>query len=302
MKKKIVYQCNKCGYISHGYFGKCPNCNSWNTLEEKEEKVRDFRPIDDAFFETLADDIAFCQEILRVILNDKKLIVEDVIVQNSKRNLYGRSVRLDALCTLGDGTKCNIEVQRSNNDNHLKRVRFNAASISVVDSQKGEHFRKMEDLYVVYLSEFDVFHKGYTKYHVDSMIRETGEIVKDGLERIFVNTEIKDGTELSELMSCFLEKEVDNPKFPEFSKRMRFLKHEKGGLDAVCEVMERYEEIAAKKAAEKATKEASRKANINAVKNMIQFNISKDMILTKYSKEEYEQAVKELGEAQSENK
>ena len=178
-----------------------------------------------------------------MILSDKKLIVEDVIVQNSKRNLYGRSVRLDALCTLGDGTKCNIEVQRSNNDNHLKRVRFNAASISVVDSQKGEHFRKMEDLYVVYLSEFDVFHKGYTKYHVDSVIRETGEIVKDGLERIFVNTEIKDGTELSELMSCFLEKEVDNPKFPEFSKRMKFLKHEKGGLDAVCEVMERYDEM-----------------------------------------------------------
>lgn len=44
--------------------------------EEKEEKVRDFRPIDDAFFETLADDRAFCQEILRVILSDKKLVVE----------------------------------------------------------------------------------------------------------------------------------------------------------------------------------------------------------------------------------
>lgn len=46
------------------------------TLEEKEEKVRDFRPRDDAFFETLADDRAFCQEILRVILSDKKLVVE----------------------------------------------------------------------------------------------------------------------------------------------------------------------------------------------------------------------------------
>ena len=44
-------------------------------------------------------------------------------------------------------------------------------------------------------------------------------------ERVFVNTEIKDGTELSELMTCFLEKEVDNPNFPEFSKRMKFLKH-----------------------------------------------------------------------------
>ena len=107
-------------------------------------------------------------------------------------------------------------------------------------------------------------------------------------ERVFVNTEIKDGTELSELMTCFLEKEVDNPNFPEFSKRMKFLKHEKGGLDAVCDVMERYEEIAAEK------------ANIKAVKNMIQFNISKNMILTKYSETEYEQAVKELEEEEAE--
>ena len=105
---------------------------------------------------------------------------------------------------------------------------------------------------MVYISEFDVFHGGYTKYHVDSVVRETGRKVKDGLERIFVNTEIKDGTELSELMTCFLEKEVDNPKFPEFSKQMKFLKHEKGGLDAVCDVMEKYEEIAAEKAAKEA--------------------------------------------------
>ena len=215
------------------------------TLEEKEEKVRDFRPIDDAFFETLADDRAFCQEILRVILSDKKLVVEDVVVQNSKRNLYGHSVRLDALCTLGNGTKCNIEVQRSNNDEHLKRVRYNAASIAVVDSQKGDKFRELEDLYVVYISEFDVFHGGYTKYHVDSVVRETGKKVKDG-------------------------------------------------LDAVCDVMERYKEIAAEKAEEK--------ANIKAIKNMIQFNISKSMILIKYSETEYEQAVKELEKEEAEQK
>ena len=65
---------------------------------------------------------------------------------------------------------------------------------------------------------------------------------------------------------------------------------------AVCDVMERYEEIAA----EKAAKEAAEKANIKAVKNMIQFNISKNMILTKYSETEYEQAVKELEEEEAE--
>ena len=109
------------------------------------------------------------------------------------------------------------------------------------------------------------------------------------MERIFVNTEIKDGTELSELMTCFLEKEVDNPNFPEFSKRMKFLKHEKGGLDAVCDVMEKYEEIAVEK------------ANIKAVKNMIKiFHATKQQILQIYSETEYEQAVKELEEEEAE--
>ena len=129
-------------------------------LKEKEEKVKDLRPIDDVFFEVLADDIAFCQEMLRILLDDGKLIVTDVIVQSSQRNLYGRSVRLDALCTLGNGKKCNIEVQRSDNDDHLRRVRFNAASIAVRDSQTKQRFEQLEDIIVVYISQFDIFKSG----------------------------------------------------------------------------------------------------------------------------------------------
>lgn len=261
------------------------------TLEEKKEKVKDFRPIDDAFFETLADDTAFCEEILRVILNDDKLTVEDVIVQSSQRNIYGRSVRLDALCTLGDGTKCNIEVQRADSDDHLKIVRFNASSIIVTDSQKRDKFNSIDNLYVVYISEFDIFKKGHTLYHVDSVIRETSDIVDDGLARIFVNTEINDGTDVSELMSCFKQKQVNNSKFPIFSNRMDFLKNAEGGLNAVCEVMERYEKIAA----EKAEKEATEKANIRAVISMITtFHATKAQILKLYSENEYNQAMKEI--------
>ena len=97
---------------------------------------------------------------------------------------------------------------------------------------------------------------------------------------------------LSELMTCFWKKEVDNRTFGVFSKRMKFLKHEKGGLDAVCDVMERYEEIAAEKAEEK--------ANIKAVKNMIKvFQATKQQILQIYSETEYEQAVKELEEEET---
>lgn len=110
------------------------------SLEEKRKKVQDLRPIDDVFFEVLADDTDFCQEILRVILEDENLTVTDVIVQSSSRNLYGRSVRLDALCTLGNGKKANIEVQRFHSDDHAKRVRFNASVITAKESQTGTAF------------------------------------------------------------------------------------------------------------------------------------------------------------------
>ncbi|MCI8428048.1 MAG: hypothetical protein HFJ03_11075, partial [Lachnospira sp.] len=87
-----------------------------HTREEIVTILQEQRPIDDVLFEVLASDKDFCQEILRVILEDEALIVEEVEVQKEEKNLVGRSVRLDALCILGDGTLCNVEVQRSNND------------------------------------------------------------------------------------------------------------------------------------------------------------------------------------------
>jgi DNA repair protein RadA/Sms len=34
MKKKTLYRCTSCGFESIKWLGKCPTCNSWNTLEE----------------------------------------------------------------------------------------------------------------------------------------------------------------------------------------------------------------------------------------------------------------------------
>ncbi len=208
--------------------------------QEKKARIKDFRPIDDTFFEVLAANKEVCEEILRTILSDIELIVTDVIVQSSERNIYGRSVRLDALCILGDGTRCNIEVQRSDRDNHLKRARFNAASITVKESNLGDKFEDVVDVYIIYISEFDFLGKGKTTYHIDKTIRETGDVVDDGLHEIFVNTTIDDGTDIADLMSCFTKKEVNNPKFPKLSKEVQRLKETEGGLSAVCEVMEKY--------------------------------------------------------------
>ena len=256
-------------------------------LKEKLEKVRDFRPIDDVFFDVLAQNKDVCQEILRVILEDNKLVVEDVIVQCSSRNLYGRSVRFDALCTLGNGVKCNIEVQRSNNDNHLKRARFNASSITVKESNPGEHFNDILELYIIYISEFDFLRGGKTIYHVDKVLRETETVINDGLHEVFVNTVIDDETDIADLMACFVKKEVKHSKFLALSAEVSRLKETEGGAQAVCEVMERYEKIAATKAV--------KKANIQKVMRMLEMKCTKEFILSiGYTEEEFSEAEQQL--------
>ncbi len=236
------------------------------TLEEKRARVRDFRPIDDVFFELLASNKEVCEEILRTILEDNMLAVKDVIVQSSERNIYGRSVRLDALCTLGDGSKCNIEVQRADNDDHLRRARFNAASITVKESAPGNKFEEVANVCIVYISEFDFLDKGKTIYHIDKVIRETNDVIDDGLTEIFVNTAVDDGTDIADLMSCFVKKEVNNPKFPKFSSEVKKLKETEGGLNSMCELMEKY------------NKEAAEKKQLEIIENMIYSNFTDEQI------------------------
>ena len=217
------------------------------------EKLSELRPIDDIMFQQLAESEEVCQEILRVILEDNKLIVQKVTSQASLANIIGRAVRLDALCTLGDGTICNIEVQKDNIDDDLKRTRYNAASIVSHFSNKGIKFSEIPNVAIVYISQYDVYGKGKTIYHVDSVIRETKDIVDDGLKRVYVNTQYceKDTTDIGALMRCFLQTDITDNKFPELASRLSYFKNNQEGVDSMCKIIEEYgDERAATSAAE----------------------------------------------------
>ncbi|MCK4944000.1 MAG: AAA family ATPase, partial [Candidatus Aminicenantes bacterium] len=34
MKKKVLFECIECGYQSPKYYGKCPQCQNWNSMVE----------------------------------------------------------------------------------------------------------------------------------------------------------------------------------------------------------------------------------------------------------------------------
>ena len=91
------------------------------------------------------------------------------------------------------------------------------------------------------------------------------------------------GTDIAELMSCLTKKEVKNAKFPKLSAEVKRLKETEGGLNAVCEVMEKYENMAVQK------------RDISKIKKMIVKGYSKEDIMDlDYTEEQYEEAEREL--------
>lgn len=88
-----------------------------------------------------------------------------------------------------------------------------------------------------------------------------------------------------------IKKEIDNAKFPKLTNRVHYLKHEEGGVNAMCEVMEQY----SKKAYKQGEEAGQRQANIAAIKNMIiRFQATKEVILEDYTESEYNTAIAEL--------
>ena len=234
-----------------------------------EEVVRSLNIIDDTLFQKMAEDKDFCEELISTVLV-QKVIIEEVIPQNSIKNLQGRSVILDALCRLEDGNRCNIEVQKANDDDHERRVRYNASCVTANITDPGTKFEKVPNVIAIFISKFDMFRKGKTVYHVDRTVRETGEITDNGLQEIYVNTKIDDGSDIAKLMKIYREqREFDFEKFPKTSiRKMQFIGNE-GGKRDMCEIVDNY----AKEVAEQVSKERSKEMVRKLFENGVGFDV-----------------------------
>ena len=211
-----------------------------NNEKRTKKTIDELNIIDDTFFHKMAEDIGFCEEMLSTILQ-QKVTVKKVTPQGSIKNLQGRSVILDANCVLEDGTACDVEVQKANDDDHIRRVRYNASCLTVNVTNPGTDFREVPNVIMIFISKFDIFKGKKTIYHIDRTIREMGSISDNGMQEIYVNTKIDDGSTIADLMKLFKEENrYDFEKFPKTSARKHYYKVEEGGRSEMCEVMERY--------------------------------------------------------------
>ena len=211
------------------------------TKKEFEEYARGLNPIDDLMFSKMAESKEFCEEILRVILDDDELIVTENIPQCKVENLHGRSIIMDAKCITGDGRHINIEVQKADNDDHLRRVRYNGSVLTTNITETGTKFEFVPDVCVIFISAFDMFKSGLPLYHVKKVVMETGQVVEDGLTEIYANALIDNGSKFSKLMKVFTENDTYNTdEFPVTSKIKAGFKFDEGGAIKMDETLQRW--------------------------------------------------------------
>lgn len=232
-------------------------------LDKQKELVKKLNIIDDTFFHKLVEDVGVCEEMLRTILEDDSIEVISSEPQKYLRNTQARSVILDVLCKDASGRRMNIEVQKADNGDHQRRVRYNGSNIDTYMTEKGIGFDKIPDVYIIFISKFDIFAEGRTVYHIDRVIRETGTVVTNGFYEIYLNTEYDDGSETASLLQYMKKTQGENKSFPRLSRRVRYFKEEQKGVSAMCELIEQYAQERAREAAKEAARETARELFYN---------------------------------------
>ena len=129
-----------------------------------------------------------------------------------------------------------------------------------------------------------MFQSEKTVYHIDRVVRETGEVQDNGLQEIYVNTKINDGTDIAELMHIFTVPDAYNfEKSPKVSKRKKQFRESEGGNEEMCDLVENYAKERAEEAAKEATKKAAKEAADSARKffeNGVSYDIVRASIST----------------------
>lgn len=133
----------------------------------------------------------------------------------------------------------------------------------------------MPDVYLIFLTKFDIFREKHTIYHMERVIKETGTVVENGTHEIYVNTAIDDGTEIAKRMQYFKKSTGVHQKFQKLSNRVQYFKESQKGVTEMCELVEEY----AKKYAEEEVKKAVSETEIKTALNMLKNGASVELVV-----------------------
>lgn len=207
--------------------------------QEDLQRLKNFRLIDDDFFNKCFEENIDCiQLILQIVLDMPDLKVLDVRTQVFVENLLNRSVRLDILATDSNGRKFNVEIQRSDKGAERKRARYNSSMMDVSLLEKGTDFSALPETFVIFITERDYMGEGLPVYPVERCVLNTKKLFHDGAHILYVNGAYRDDSPIGWLMHDFSCTDPADMHYDILANRVKFFKEEKEGIAVMCKAME----------------------------------------------------------------
>lgn len=155
-----------------------------------QELIKELSLMDDIFMNVCfsAEGGMACAElIIQVILGRSDIQIKELHTQHVLKGLHGRGVIFDIYAEDAKGRSYDIEIQRDERGAIPRRARYNASLMDASISRKGERHEEMREIYVIFITEEDIYGKGLPLYHVERKIKETDEEFNDGAHIIYVN-------------------------------------------------------------------------------------------------------------------
>ena len=201
--------------------------------------VEDLTLLDDTFMKIALNDIEACQHVIRILMDDPSIEIVEVRSQYRISKLVSKDAVLDILAEDTQGRVYDLEIQRKTTLDHARRTRRYNAMVDAEYLEKGKEYSEMPEVYVIYISETDIWKTQQTESTVEKHFKGQMTEYDDGQHTIYINAAINDGSPKAALMQYFKTCDPDDMSQGALSRRVRYLKREKGGIEEMCEYSER---------------------------------------------------------------
>ena len=179
------------------------------------KRLQDLNLMDRFLFSEVIENAEAYKIILEIVLDKEINFKEEPIAENEKRKeLLGKIARLD-VCAIGDDDRIyNAEVQKENQNNLHKRMRYYGALMTSKLLPEGTvNYNELNDLCMIVIAGFDIGGEGRYRYTVRRMYEGyPDKEVYDGEVTIYLNTKGIDADGVSDelvVMLTYFEETTD---------------------------------------------------------------------------------------------
>ena len=197
--------------------------------------LKDLTIMDDIFMRNVLKDSACTEYILKVIMDQDNLKLEDQILQADYKNLQGRSSILDCIALDNSGRKYNIEFQNADSGASLKRARYHGSLVDATTLETGQVPNDLPDTYIIFITTNDTLGFNLPICHINRTFEETGQSCPDQLHIIYVNSSVQDDTALGRLMHDLHCSDPHDMHSEILAQRVLELKETQKGVDIMCD-------------------------------------------------------------------